>query len=195
MGQGLTDRLRELMESDPAAAAWLYDTFAPRLYRRLRQRYGYLEDPDVEDLLHDTFVLSFKNGFRVFERFLDGMPLRAATEEALERRLWNLACGLAANLRRSASVRRVVSIRDQERLSPDPDAESAAMDRELLDRLNSCLAASSDRLYLYFKLRYHDGLTPQEVSQTTGWSQKATYKLKQRLDKAIQRCAQQLEIR
>lgn len=195
MGQELTEKLRELMDSDPAAAAWLYDTFAPRLYRRLRLRYGYLEDPDVEDLLHDTFVLSFKNGFRAFEQFVQEGPWQVATEEAVERRLWDLACGLAANRRRSATVRRVIPIGEQERESSHPDAERSAMDREVLARLNSCLAAGSQRLYLYFKLRYRDGLSPQEVSQATGWSPKATYKLKQRLDEAIERCARELEIR
>lgn len=192
MERGLEEKLRELLKSDPAAAAWLYDTFAPRIYRRLRQRYSYLEDPDVEDLLHDTFLLSFQNGFRVFERFLESDA--STDEETLERRLWDLACGLAANLRRSAAVRRVVPLAERHNPVSSAHAEQAVMDRDLLSRLNACLEERSTRVFLYFQLRYRDGLSPQEVSQVTGWSQKATYKLKQRLDEAIRRCAQKLEI-
>jgi len=37
-----------------------------------------------------------------------------------------------------------------------------------------------------------DNLTPEEIAQSTGWSRKATYKLKQTLNSEVQTCAEAL---
>ena len=65
---------------------------------------------------------------------------------------------------------------------------------EVVGQLDECLSESGERLYLYYKLRYRDGLTPQQVSRAAGWSMKATYKLKQKLNEAVERCAELLGI-
>src|SRR5262245_34558901 len=102
------ETLERLVAGSRSAAAWLYDSFAPRLYRRLRQRYGYLGEAELEDLLQETFLVVLRNERRVLVAFLDRRPARPIESEEIERFLWDEACGLASNRRRSAAVRRVV---------------------------------------------------------------------------------------
>lgn len=187
----LHQRLRRLVAGDPSGAAWLYDSFAGRLYRRLELRYEYPGGLDAEDLLHDAFVLFFQHDARVLRRFLEQFSPAEQTEARLERYLWDLACGLAANRRRSRARAEVVSIAREE-VAPTPSAETSVIDRDRLDQLGKCIEEHGTRIYLYYKLRFHDGLKPAEISRLTGWSNKATYKLKQTLTRTVEQCAEKL---
>lgn len=188
------NRLWQLIDGDHGAAAWLYDTFAPGLYRRLRRRYAHLQGVDANDLLHDAFVLFFQNRGKVLGDFLGRVLPRDQTERALERHLWDLACGVASNRRRSIGKRKTVSIDELRDASTDPNQEQTALGRQALVQLDECLRSGPDRVYLYFKLRHLDGLSPHEISQATGWSLKATYKLQQTLKSAVEACANRLDL-
>ncbi len=195
--QTVRDGLESLLTGERSGAAWLYDTFAGRLQRRLQLRYGYPGGLDAEDLLQDAFVFFLQHDGRVLHRFLKRTPSAEQTVARLERYLWDLACGLASNRRRSRSRSRgnVVPIIDgAAEISSSPGAERSAIDRDRLARLDACLEGRSARAYLYYKLRFHDGLSPEEIACTTGWSRKATYKLKQVLNRAVAECADQLGI-
>lgn len=187
------NKLRCIAAGDSVAAAWLFDAFASPLYRRLRRRYGYLGSTEVDDLLQDTFLQALRGRGRVLLRWLERQPAQP-DEPALERYLWDLACGLATNRRRAASRSNVVSIETATPLAEGPRAERALLGRDVLAKLDACLKESNARTYLYYQLRYVDGLTPDEIAQTTGWSKKSTYKRKQILDEAVERCADRIGI-
>ena len=180
-----------MLAGDQAAGAWLYDTFSARLYRRLRQRYTYLGEATAEDVLQDTFLLLLRNDGSVLRRFLERVPKPEQKNARLERFIWDQACGVASNQRRSSTHRKVVPLATTE---PDrqPTAERRTLERDWLVRLENCLAGGRERIFLYYKLRYRDGLAPEQVSQATGWSRKATYKLKEALNGALARCQQLL---
>ncbi len=187
-------KIRKVVEGNREAAGWLYDTFSDRLFRRLRQRYGYAGGLDTEDLLQDTFILLFQHDYRVLRRFLDrhtGAELQATQ---VERYLWDLACGIATNRRRSAVRRKVVPLIEPEREQVDPTAERAVVDRDTLLQLDACLQGRGTRVHLYHQFRHRDGLTPSEIAQITGWSRKAVYKLKQAFNDALRACAEHLGI-
>lgn len=182
-------RLRGILDGNPEDAAWLYDSVAPELLRRLRNRYPDLVD-EIEDLVHDTFILFLRNDHRLLQAFLDreAHPSRSS----LEKRLWDLACGLASNRRRSSRHQRVVPLLDYDRQSSRPGAERTTIDRDHLAQLDACLRRGNHRVYLYFQLRYRDGLAPEEIARVTGWSRKATYKLKQALNRQVAACIEDL---
>lgn len=186
--------LQAILDGDRSSAAWLYDTFADELFVRLRHRYGYPGGLDPDDLLQDSFIFYFQRQAKVLGDFLRRTPRRRLTRKALLRHLWDLACGLASNRRRSAALRTVVPIDELRTRATTADAERQTIDRDAVEQLDRCLSESGERLYLYYKLRYRDGLTPQQVARATGWSMKATYKLKQRLNEAVERCAELLGI-
>lgn len=189
MAHEVEDKLERVVEGDLEATAWLYDTFAPRLGRRLGSRYPDLA-AELEDLVHDVFVLFLRPEGNLVRAFLDRYP---PTRDALERRLWDLGCGLASNRRRSAHYRQQVHLDDRDRTDPIADAERRTVDRDRLQRLDACLREkATPRVYLYFKLRYRDGLSPEEIAEVTGWSRKATYKLKQALNQEVKTCAEAL---
>lgn len=173
-------------------AAWLYDTCAPRLYRRLRHRYGYPGGIEVEDLCHDTFVVVFRHQARLLTTFVERTPRSELTLAALERYLWDQACGLASNRRRASGGRKLVAIDEVAEPREPADEEQRAVHGDVLARMVACLKGKGQRTYLYFLLRHHEGLAPEEVAKATGWSMKATYKLKQALNKAVQECAERL---
>ena len=188
-------RLRDVVAGESEAAGWLYDTFAPRLHRRLRQRYGPLGlDPD--DLLQDAFAYFFRDDRKVLRDFLDRSPAVGpeAARRALERHLWDLACGVASNARRTAWRRRVVPLTGTVGEGPDGSrgAERSTLARDTLRHLEACLREGNPRVVLYYALRFRDGLSPAEVSRVTGWSPKSTYKLRQSLQEAVRRCADRL---
>ena len=187
-------RLRALIGGDQDAAAWLYDTFAASLHRRLRRRYGYPGGLEADDLVHDAFVFYFQRDAKVLADFLERTPPSSRTAATLLRHLWDLACGIASNRRRSAALRDAAVLDEGYTPSREPDFELRSVDRDLLRRLDECLRGSGSRLYLYFKLRHHDGLEPQQIVTVTGWSRKATYKLRQALNDAVARCAELLGI-
>lgn len=190
-------RLHMLLAGNRRAAAWLYDTFAPSLYRRLRLRYGHVEGLDANDVLHDSYLLFLQRDAKVIRDFLDRVEPEMQTEARLESYLWDLACGVASNRRRSAAAlprhQSLDSVTDRE-LFEDHGQEGLLLDRDALARLDSCLQGRGSRLYLYFKLRFRDGYTPDEIVKMTGWSQKTTYKLRQDLNEAVRSCAEVLGI-
>jgi DNA-directed RNA polymerase specialized sigma24 family protein len=184
-----------LAAGDPEAVAWLYDSASPELYRRLRRRYDYPGGPDAADLVQETFLLCLRDGARLLRGFVAGLPEGTPALPALRRHLWDLACGLAANVRRSVWSRRVSPLPEAPLAAPEPPAERSTLARDALERLDGCLRRQGERLYLYFKLRYVDGLTPEEIAAGTGWSRKATYKLRQALNEAVQRCLEKTGLR
>lgn len=183
------EKLRRITEGDREATAWLYDAFAPRLLRRLARRYG---DLDAEELVQDAFLLCLRDDAALLRRALDRLPPETTGPARIERFLWDQACGLATNRRRSALHRRVVQLEPRPRRSAEPGPERRQVARDVLEQLDRCLGGSGSRVHLYYKLRYVDGLKPREIARATGWSSRATYKLKQRLDEAVRRCAAEL---
>ncbi len=181
-------QLLQVVQGKPDAVAWLYDTFAPKLFRRLGMRYGYPGGLDAEDLLQDSFLFYFQNDYRVLRNFLERNREPKQTQPALERYLWDLACGVATNKRRSSSLRKVVPLHPGDTEPVEPSAENKAVDRDQLVQLDRCLAGGNSRVYLYFKLRYYDGHSPDEICRITNWSKKATYKHKQALNEALAKC-------
>ena len=192
--EDVVDRLRRLIGGDSGAAAWLYDTFAPRLYRRLRGRYGHLPGIEPDDLLQSAFLFYLQNDCRVLRSFLDSRPPGEVTAETLMRRLWDLACGLASNQRRAARGRPRPAELDEAAADHAPTAERRLSERQVLSRLAECLARRGRRLHLYFCWRYGDGLTPREIAGVTGWSRSETYRLREALNRALAACAAALGI-
>ena len=194
MRESILAKISRIRAGDRAAVAWLYDTFAPRLLRRLRLRFSAIRGLDPEDLLQDTFIYVLSRDARVLERFHARHAGAVPEEQDLERFLWSAACGIASNRRRSIVRHPAASIDDDRALPPEPGGESPALARDALERLGACLVRSGDRLYLYFQLRYLDGHKPADIARIAGWSKKATYKLKQSLDAALEGCVEELEL-
>ncbi|MEM9592939.1 MAG: hypothetical protein AAGD06_01660 [Acidobacteriota bacterium] len=189
----MTHRLTSLVAGDRSAAEWLYDTFAPGLHRRIRGRYGGFPGVDADDLLQDAFVFYFQRDAKVLRDFLERVEPHRRTQGRLERHLWDLACGLAANRRRAAAVRKDTrSLTDDGETAPevavDDGSEDRLLDRDQLKRLDRCLVGRGRRLAIYYRLRFWDGYGPAEISEMTGWSMKATYKLRQALGEAVGAC-------
>jgi len=181
-------------EAYEAGFEWLYERYAERLFRRLRARYPQLE---ASDLVHDTFVRLLRNEAALLRRFgaeLGDAGDEQALEVALERFLWDQACGVAANHRRRFWRRYEVAMTPERTPASWSSPEQRASDSEQLARVDRCLHGKSSRLYLYFKLRYCDGWQPQEIAELTGWPLKSIYRLKQQLDTAIRQCADELDI-
>jgi len=183
--------LRGLEVGDPAVLEALYYRYAPRLLRRLRQRYPYLEP---EDLLQDAFVRYLRNDAALLRRFSEAAQSGSDVEAKFERYLWDHACGVAANARRRAGNRPTERLKDETTGRPPVTPERTSLSRDLLQKLDLCLESKGTRLYLYFRLRYHQGWTPREISEMTGWSMKITYRLKQHLDEAVRDCSRHLDI-
>ncbi len=192
MPETIRSEIRRILAGDRAAIAWLYDTFAPRLLRRLGLRFGAI--PDREDLMQDTFLYLLGHDGRALARFLERTAPDEQTDSAFERFLWSAACGLASNRRRSLLRHPTAPIDEHRELLPTPGGEDRAIARDALERLGECLYQNGERFYLYFQLRYRDGLKPAEIVRATGWSRKKTYKLKQSLDEALGRCVEALEL-
>jgi len=183
-------KIGRVIEGDRQATAWLYDQFAPLLFRRLSSRYVPL-GLDGEELLQDAFVFYLQHDARVLRRLLE----RETTfdDNSVHRYLWDLACGLASNKLRSLKRATIVPL-NNEILKAEDDTAQSNLSQDLLSRLDACLSHKNSRVYLYFTLRYVDGLEPEEISRATGWSRKATYKLKQAFNSALADCAERLEI-
>lgn len=194
MAESLGDTIARIIDGDREAVAWLYDTFAPVLFRRLRARYGYPGGLDAEELLHDAFVFFLQHDARVLSQFLSRTAPGEQTPVTLERHLWDLACGVASNRRRERSRRPEVALLDADSIGDNGDPADKSLKEDMLLRLDACLRQRNARVYLYFTLRYLDGLSPEQIAQTTGWSRKATYKLRQALNEAVSECAQQLNL-
>lgn len=190
MSEALRDQIQRVVDGDSDATARLYDRFAPRLFRRLRARYGP-SGLDPEELLHDAFVLFLQHDARVLRRLAERHDDTSLDEQTVHTYLWDQACGIASNRRRSQRRAGVVSVGGSDLVADDTDSRRT-LTADLLERLDDCLSRKSPRVYLYFKLRFVDGLSPDEVAQATGWSKKATYKLRQRFNDALSDCASRL---
>ena len=191
-GPGIHEIAARLAAGDRETVAWLYDSTSSDLYRRLRRRYEYPGGPDAADLLQETFLLCLRDEARLLRGFAAGLPEGAPALPSLQGYLWDLACGVASNVRRSMWSRRARPMPEEAPLpAAEPPAERSAVARDALRRLDGCLRRQGERLYLYFKLRYVDGMAPEEIAAGTGWSKKATYKLRQALNEAVQRCLEQ----
>jgi DNA-directed RNA polymerase specialized sigma24 family protein len=191
----LSARLTLVVEGDEDARGWLHVTFAPRLARRLRARYGRHPGFDVDEVLQDAFVSFYEHAPRTMSRFLSEVPVEDRSESRLDAYLWDVACGVASN--RLRSLRRAGSLRlvPAEGAVDPQDEERRSLARDVLEKLTGCLKLAGSRPFLYYKLRFVDGFTPEEIALVTGWSRKATYKLRTTLDEAIDRCARRLGLR
>lgn len=192
MSNSLHHRLGRLLAGDREAAAWLYDTFAPGLYHRLTLRYRHLPGIEPADLLHDTFVFFLRPDTRPLRELLAEAESGECSVAALEKRLWDLACGLASNQRRSAWTRRAVPLAEVHKTADESDAESAASARDALEKLGRCIEGESEEGYLYYQFRYVDGLKPREIAVATGQEIGEIYRLRSVLDRAVRRCAELL---
>jgi len=184
-------RLRRVVEGDRLAQEWLYDECAPKLFRRLRLRYEISYDLDAEELLQDAFVYFLKDEARVVSRFLDRFPRGGQPE--LDRYFWDLACGLASNQLRNRKTRRA-AMKEVRKVEPFDDPETRRVDRDTVRRLEECLRGKRQRIYLYYKFRFVDGMTPEEISQALGWTKRVTYRVRQQLNEALAECTRSLGI-
>ncbi len=192
MSEWIRRQVERAARGESAAIGWFYQRFAPSLLRRLGARFAYLKACDPEDLLHDTFIYVLSRESLALRRFLDQAPLDASTDAAVERFLWSAACGVASNRLRTGRRHAAHRLEPERAANAIRSGEGRALARDALVRLASCLAERGEAHYLYFQLRYLDGLTPAEIVQATGWSRKKTYKLKQALDEALEQCVQRL---
>ncbi len=185
-------RLERVVAGDADAKRWMFDAFAPRLLRRLKRRYGRFSGIDPEDLLHDTYVACFDHRSHALVQLLEQVAPAELSEARLESHLWGMACGIASNRRRAIRRKREIDPAEQPPLPERPDPEREQVERDAVAGLRGCLKRAGSRVYLYFKLRFVDGLTPSEIVRVTRWSRKATYKLKLTLNEAVERCAARL---
>ncbi|MEM7247444.1 MAG: hypothetical protein AAF533_19065 [Acidobacteriota bacterium] len=188
----LSERLRALLDRDAASRAWLYDSFAGPLFRRLRRRYGAHPAVDVEEVLHDLFVQLYERDDGLLRRFLDQTPAHEQTPERLETALWDAACGIASNQRRRFKTRRLEALEAPDELRDDLDAEQVLSDRDLLAKLDACAREHGDTLYLYLKLRFADGHAPREIATLTGWPIEQVYRLRDELRPVIEGCVRRV---
>ena len=191
----LTERVQQLAAGDEGARRWLHETFAPRLLRRLRGRYARHRGLDVDEILQDAFVFFYQHAPRTFARFLEEVPPEERHEARLDGYLWDLACGIASNHLRAAKRRPLFPAPLADEAADPQEGERRALDRDLLARRVACLKRAGSRSCLYYTLRCVDGFTPDEIARATGWSRKATYKLRFVLEGAIERCARRLGLR
>ena len=183
----IAEKIHRIGSGDRDAQAWLYDRFADRLYRRLQGRYGSSVRFDAEAILHDAYIWFFQSEAKVLKRFVERTPIDEQSEARLEGHLWGLACGVASNRRRGIK-RSPESTAAVPESADHRDSEQQAIDRDVLFQLSQCLKKNGSRLFLYYTLRYVDGLTPDEISTVTGWERRATYKLKTSLNQGLARC-------
>lgn len=191
-GEDPADPLRSILAGKDGPA-WLYDTFAGRLFRRLGQRYRHLTAADREDVVQETFIAVLRQERRLLHSLLDRVAAPLA-ETDLERLLWDQACGVASNHRKS-SWRRLLPFAEGVDLPGEGRAEQEQIDRDLLRQLDSCIQTGDVRAYLYYKLRHREGLAPEEISRMAGWTRRTTYRMRQTLEEVVRRCAEKLGIR
>ena len=182
----LRHRLEGVIAGDAGSCQWLYQEFAGRILRRLRQRYKHSVDLEPEDLLHEVFLFYFRRADRIFRRFLDRKHDPHPTIATFERYLWDQACGVAANYRRSARNGPLLVELTRDHCDP------AATERRIVDCdrcrvIGRALQAGDSQVYLYFKLRFVEGLSPSEIGAVTGWNRPVIYNLRLRLVRTVQR--------
>ncbi|MEM6793088.1 MAG: hypothetical protein AAF725_03860 [Acidobacteriota bacterium] len=185
-------RIRGILLGRQEDAAWLYDSFAERLFRRLGSRYRDLTAEEIEDLVHECYVLLFREDGRVLRQFLERHPGLGPSAEQLERYLWDRACGLAVNLRRRTSRRLESGREPNPSLAAGSDEERGQLDRDALEQLGKCLQESGSKVYLYYQLRYWEGLTPAEIETVTGWRRDRVYRLRDALKRGLKACLERL---
>ena len=192
MSKTLYRSLERVVDGDAEAAGWLYDTFAPGLFHRLTLRYGHLPGVEPSDLLHDAFVFLLRPETKVLRDFLAATSASEFSSKALEKKLWDIACGLASNRRRSAWARRAVTMASIRSASEAGSAEKQAAARDALHKLDQCIEGQTEDGYLYYQLRYVDGLKPREIAAATGRTIKEIYRLRSLLDRVVRLCSERL---
>ena len=175
---------------DRQAQGLFFDEFAPQLLRRLQGRYGSSPDLDTDDLLQDCFTFLLRSDGQALRRFLKALPPHKRTRPVVAAYLWDTACGIASNRRRSARRFRNAMVRHEPQTTKNLEQHSLAMDT--IQRLSQCLRGAGSQVFLYFVLRYVEGLTPREVAEATGWPIDVTYRLKTSLGSALQDCKERL---
>ena len=187
-------RIEGIASGDPVDRAWLYDTFAPVLERRIRGRYGGDPNLDPQGLLHDLFVWCFRDDAAVLQLFLQRNPGALQSESRLRGYLWGLISGLVSNHRRSSRRAPELSSLDQAPMPhPAPgDPEQQQAERDAALRLLDCVQGAGSRLYAYLALRFVEGLTPDEIAQVMGWEKSRTYGMRASLNNAVKRCVEKL---
>ncbi len=196
MAADIPEVLRKIAAGDPGAKAWLYDTYAGELQRKLSFRYG-VHALDPEELLQDSFVYFYQHDGRVLSAFLDRHPPPQQTAEQLRTYLWDLACGVASNRLRDRRTRRrnlPESGRDLSLVVADSDPEQEHIARDQMRRFADCIAEKGEQIQLYFALRFVDGLTAEEIAGVTGWPIEQVYRLRVRLGAAADDCAMRLQM-
>lgn len=185
-------QIEKIAAGDPRAQDWFYRRYSGTLYRRIRHRFGPDRSIDSDELLHDLFVWCLQDNAKILSSFAARNRSDDRTEFRLEGYLWGLVSGLVANQRRAKRRNEdpVALESIQEPAGSDFDAEST--DRDSVVRLSDCLKQRGTRLYLYFLLRFVEGLTPDEIGTVTGWPRPKTYKLKAVFNQAVRHCVEVL---
>ncbi|ANM29624.1 hypothetical protein ABI59_08600 [Acidobacteria bacterium Mor1] len=185
--QSIAEQVHAAVIGDSEARDWMYREFHSALHRRLAGRYGRWKRLEIDDLVQDLFVLLFQNDAQALRRFVEGVPSKDQTSGRLAGYLWDAACGIMANRRRS--YERAPQF---EEATPDvataEDLETRAHGRALIARLETELRRSETRVYLYYRLRCVEGLTPREISHVTGWTREETYALRGKFREFVQAC-------
>ena len=133
------NRLEALRKGDSSEAEWLYETFGPLLYRRLRLRYSRV-GLDAEDLLQDAFIFFFQRQAAILGRYLEKFPAEDQNLLTLERFLWDQACGIASNRLLADKRRRSVPMGEDINWIPEDSGEAASLAKDTLERLDKCLS-------------------------------------------------------
>ncbi|MFN7967124.1 MAG: sigma-70 family RNA polymerase sigma factor [Acidobacteriota bacterium] len=196
MAVNIPEQLKRIAAGDSAAKAWLYDTYASGLLRKLEARYGAYE-LDARDLLQDAYLSFFQHDGRALSRFLDRHSAEQQTLDQLRIYLWDIACGVASNRLRDRRTRRRYLPEADHDLSFEAAEDSPEREfvrRDQMRRFIDCVAESGEQARLYFALRFVDGLTADEIAQVTGWPLPQVYRLRAKLGTAAEECANRLQM-
>lgn len=194
MSGTVEQRLRRIIAGDREAALWLYDTFAPRLFRRLDRRYARPAGLDPNDLLRDAFVFFLQNDARVLATFLRRHAGREHSAAVLERYLWAQACSVVQVHPRLRSSRETTPISELEEAPGSPAPGHDLLSAAQRQRLDRCLHYADAQLYLDYKLRYSDGLSGEQAAKVAGWSVEEAAARHEALRATALRCVERLGI-
>lgn len=145
-----------LRRGDQAARHALFERFAPHVERILARCLG--RDPELADVLHDTFV----------QAFASAATLRDSS--ALKAWLSMIAVHVARGLIRRRKVRRWLVFWAPEDLPEAASSHASPEDSRAVSRVYALLdrLPADDRLA--FTLRYVEGMSLQEAAEACGCS-------------------------
>jgi RNA polymerase sigma-70 factor, ECF subfamily len=157
-----------LADGHPAAAAVVWDRFAPLVRGLLRQSLGPFAE--VDDLTQDVFLTLYRRARDVRENlrsFVVGVCIRVARSELRRRR-----------------IRRWLHLSNDESLPEVPVREADHVSRDAIARLYAILDRLDADARLAFVLRHAQGLEGSEIAAALGCSLATA---KRRLAKAHER--------